>query len=85
MGTLLKAINLKYQAVSDKESNCFASLLWVKCVECGTLNSNKNKQVSPGMQTYMASLEVPTVTARTLKNRKREIRVTIEKGAKNFV
>ena len=54
-------------------------------MECGTLNSNKNKQVSPGMQTYMASLEVPTVTARTLKNRKREIRVTIEKGAKNFV
>ena len=38
-----------------------------------------------GMQKFMASLEVPPVSARTLKKREREIEVTIEKAAKNLV
>ena len=35
-----------------------------------------------GMQKFMVSLEVPPVSARTLKKREREIGVTIEKVAK---
>ena len=35
-----------------------------------------------GRKKFMASLEVPPVSARTLKNREREIGVTIEKVAK---
>ena len=34
------------------------------------------------MQKYMVSLEVPTISARTLKNKEREIGVTIEKVVK---
>ena len=86
--------------------------MWLKCVECGTLNSIKTskfhhtkKKGAPayhvntkaakfiihfelsvtGMQKYMASLELPPVSARTLKMREIEIGVTIEKVAKNLV
>ena len=86
----------------------FASLLWVRCVECGTLNSineskfhHTKKKGAPlynvntkaagaicsgllvtGMQKFMTSSEVPTVSAKTLKKREREIGVTIKKGAR---
>ena len=38
-----------------------------------------------GMQKFMVSLEVPPVSARTLKKREREIGVTIEKVAKKIL
>ena len=87
----------------------FASLLWVRCVECGAFNSintSKSRHVKKkgapvydvntktaramiqselsvtGMQKFMASLEVPTVSVRTLKRREREIGVKMEKVAK---
>ena len=55
-------------------------------VNTKTAGAIRNSGLSvTGMQKYMASLEVPTVSASILKNREIEIRVTIEKVVKKVM